>query len=50
MLTTYWRRQREHGIDKVGGIGEAMLEVDGTISIIPSSVNPLRSKHKRAKR
>ena len=41
---------REHGIDKVEGIGEAMLEVDGTISIIPSSVNPLRSKHKRAKR
>jgi uncharacterized membrane protein YcaP (DUF421 family) len=41
---------REHGIDKIGGIGEAMLEVDGTISIIPSSVNPLRTKHKRAKR
>lgn len=41
---------REHGIDKIDEIGEAMLEVDGTISIIPSNVTPLRSKHRKAKR
>lgn len=41
---------REHGIDKIGEIGEAMLEVDGTISIIPSNVTPMRSKHARSKR
>ncbi|MEO5953184.1 MAG: YetF domain-containing protein [Chloroflexia bacterium] len=41
---------REHGIGKISEIGEAMLEVDGTISIIPSNVTPLRSKHRKAKR
>ncbi len=37
---------REHGFDTITDIGEAMLEVDGTISIIPSNVKPLRSKLK----
>lgn len=41
---------REHGIDTIDQVGEAMLEVDGTISIIPSNVTPLRSKHRKAKR
>ncbi|MEO8286791.1 MAG: YetF domain-containing protein [Chloroflexota bacterium] len=38
---------REHGLDKISEIGEAMLEVDGTISIIPAGVKPLTSKRKR---
>lgn len=41
---------REHGINDLSGIGEAMLEVDGTISIIPSDVKALVSKHKRMRK
>ena len=41
---------REHGIERLSEIGEAMLEVDGTISIIPSNIKPLKSKHRRVRR
>jgi uncharacterized membrane protein YcaP (DUF421 family) len=39
---------REHGFDKLSDIGEAMLELDGTISIIPTKTPVLRSKNRRA--
>lgn len=38
---------REHGFENLSDIGEAMLELDGTISIIPSKTPVLRSKHRR---
>jgi uncharacterized membrane protein YcaP (DUF421 family) len=38
---------REHGFDKLSDIGEAMLELDGTISIIPTKTPVLRSKNRR---
>jgi uncharacterized membrane protein YcaP (DUF421 family) len=38
---------REHGFEKMGDIGEAMLELDGSISIIPKETPLLRSKHRK---
>jgi uncharacterized membrane protein YcaP (DUF421 family) len=38
---------REHGFDKMADIGEAMLELDGTISIIPAAAPLLHSKHRK---
>jgi uncharacterized membrane protein YcaP (DUF421 family) len=38
---------REHGFDKIADIGEAMLELDGTISIIPKDTPLLRTKHRK---
>jgi uncharacterized membrane protein YcaP (DUF421 family) len=38
---------REHGFEKMGDIGEAMLELDGSISIIPKDTPLLRTKHRK---
>jgi uncharacterized membrane protein YcaP (DUF421 family) len=40
---------REHGIADVGGVRAAYLEPDGTISVIPIDVQPLRGR-RRVKR
>jgi uncharacterized membrane protein YcaP (DUF421 family) len=37
---------REHGIADVGGVRAAYLEPDGTISVIPIDVQPLRGRHR----
>jgi uncharacterized membrane protein YcaP (DUF421 family) len=38
---------REHGFDDLNEIRDAVLEVDGTISIIPKDGKPFRSKRRR---
>jgi uncharacterized membrane protein YcaP (DUF421 family) len=37
---------REHGIDDVRGVRAAYLEPDGTISVIPIDVQPMRGRHR----
>lgn len=37
---------REHGIGDLNGVRDAILEVDGSISIIPAHVEPLRSQRR----
>jgi len=37
---------RQHGIADLKGVRSAVLEVDGNISIIPASVEPLRSERR----
>jgi uncharacterized membrane protein YcaP (DUF421 family) len=37
---------REHGIGELGDVQEAVLEVDGTISIIPTGTQPYRSRRR----
>jgi uncharacterized membrane protein YcaP (DUF421 family) len=42
---------REHGMDDVAAVHMAVLEVDGTISVVPSGSNVLKTKrHFRALR
>src|SRR5439155_2065121 len=41
---------RQHGIDSLDQVQEAVLEVDGTISIIPGTVVPLRTRRKHSQR
>jgi len=40
---------REHGIDKVDDVQLAVLEADGSISIVPSSSKTYRSHRRRAR-
>jgi Predicted membrane protein len=37
---------REHGIADVRGVRAAYLEPDGTISVIPIDVQPMRGRHR----
>lgn len=37
---------REHGLDGLGDVKQAVLEIDGTISIVPSSVETIRTKRR----
>jgi uncharacterized membrane protein YcaP (DUF421 family) len=41
---------RQHGIDKIEDIQVAVLEVDGTISIIPASAEVHRTRRKHSQR
>ncbi len=38
---------REHGVQDLSGIGQAVLEVDGTISIIPGEKEAASQHHRR---
>ena len=37
---------REHGLAGLSEVRQAVLEVDGTISIVPTSANTIRTKHR----
>lgn len=37
---------REHGIDDLGTVKSAVLEVDGTISVIPADAHSSRTRHR----
>src|SRR4051812_40859745 len=41
---------RQHGIDKIEDVASAVLEVDGTISIIPATAETFRTKRKHAQK
>jgi len=38
---------REHGLDKLAEVGEAVLELDGTISIVPKDTPAVRTKQRK---
>ena len=38
---------REHGFSKMSDVGTAVLEIDGTISIVPADVKPVRTHRVR---
>ena len=38
---------REHGVDELKGVKEAILEVDGSISIIPTDAKSHTSRRRR---
>ncbi len=37
---------REHGLDGLKGVKQAVLEIDGTISIVPKSAETIRTKRR----
>jgi uncharacterized membrane protein YcaP (DUF421 family) len=37
---------REHGFENLGQIQMAVLEIDGTISIVPTGLKTVRTRHR----
>ena len=37
---------REHGFEKLADIHMAVLEIDGTISIVPAGTRTVRTRHR----
>jgi uncharacterized membrane protein YcaP (DUF421 family) len=37
---------REHGFDSISDVRSAVLEIDGTISIVPMTANSVRTRHR----